>query len=156
MKATIDVGEGSIGIAAGEGGVWVANSDANTVSRIDPATDTVVATIDVGAQPVDVTVGAGAVWVTEFGDDTVARIDPATNDVTAHIPVRPGACGDHVRGRLCVGGQRDGRDRLSDRPGHQRGDRDDQVGADPHGVTFGEGSVWVAVNDEDAVVRIDP
>jgi YVTN family beta-propeller protein len=60
---TIPVENGPIGIAFGEGAVWVANSAAGTVSRIDPETNEVVATIAVGNRPVGIAVGASNVWV---------------------------------------------------------------------------------------------
>ena len=47
----------------GRGAVWVANQFEYTVSRIDPATNKVVATIKVGIQPTDVAIGEGAMWV---------------------------------------------------------------------------------------------
>jgi len=53
VEATIEVGADPIGIAAGEGSLWVVNADINakrgSVSRIDPASGEVLATIGVGA-----------------------------------------------------------------------------------------------------------
>jgi DNA-binding beta-propeller fold protein YncE len=45
--ATIGVGGGPLRIAAGEGAVWVLNSVAGTVSRIDPRLQQVTLTIEV-------------------------------------------------------------------------------------------------------------
>jgi YVTN family beta-propeller protein len=53
-----------VGIAYGEGGVWVANSGDGTVSRIDPAKVKVVTTIKVGGRPVGIAAGERLVWVT--------------------------------------------------------------------------------------------
>jgi YVTN family beta-propeller protein len=47
---TIDVGLGPSAIAVGMGSVWVVNSKAGTVSRIDPETNQ-SQTIQVGAAP---------------------------------------------------------------------------------------------------------
>ena len=43
VVARISVGEG-YGIAAGEGAIWAANNDTNTLSRINPASNAVTAT----------------------------------------------------------------------------------------------------------------
>jgi YVTN family beta-propeller protein len=63
------VGEVQVGIepeaiVAGEGGVWVANIEDETVSRIDPVTRELVRSgIAVDGYPADLAVGRGAVWV---------------------------------------------------------------------------------------------
>ena len=51
-------------LAVGEGAVWVANTAAGSVSRIEPATNQVVHTIEVGNAPAGIVVAAGFVWVT--------------------------------------------------------------------------------------------
>jgi YVTN family beta-propeller protein len=61
---TIRVGAGPIGVGAGAGSVWVANSQDGTVSRVDPLVNEVAGTIEVGGTPRGVAVGEGAVWVT--------------------------------------------------------------------------------------------
>ncbi len=66
---TIDVGEAPSAIAVGEHAVWVANSGDGTVSRIDPATNTVVETIDVGGSPAGIAVVRGF----GLGDDPGSR-----------------------------------------------------------------------------------
>jgi YVTN family beta-propeller protein len=62
----------------------------NTVSVIDPATNTVVGPpIPVGTQPIDIAFNPdnGFMYVTNFTSNTVSVIDPATNTVVATIPV---------------------------------------------------------------------
>jgi YVTN family beta-propeller protein len=51
-------------VAVGAGSVWVANSYSGTISRIDPATNRVVATIRVGYEPTHFAFARGKVWVT--------------------------------------------------------------------------------------------
>jgi YVTN family beta-propeller protein len=106
VVATIPIGQnvnapggpGPVELAVGEGSVWVANrllgrngflpsGKRGSVSRIDPATNAVVATIRVGHEPSGIAVGGGAVWVVNGTDATVSRIDPHTNRVTATIRV---------------------------------------------------------------------
>jgi YVTN family beta-propeller protein len=91
VAATILVGQSPWKMAAGAGSLWVANSNDGTVSRIDPATNTVIATIEV-ASPGNATADAiavddTAVWVTTVRSAfELVRIDPATNQIVASIP----------------------------------------------------------------------
>jgi YVTN family beta-propeller protein len=65
IVTTIQVGDGPLAIALGEGGVWVANANAHTVSRIDPRTNDVTETMTLGnVNPRGIAVGEGKVWVT--------------------------------------------------------------------------------------------
>ena len=59
----------------------------DTVSRIDPRTNRIVATIPVGRGPNSIAAGNDAVWVTSAIDDALWRIDPRTNRVVARIPL---------------------------------------------------------------------
>jgi virginiamycin B lyase len=97
VQARIPVAGGPAAVTVGAGAVWVASQDGGTVSRIDPASNRVVATITgVPTSRVRstrrsyprITAAAGAVWVAN--DLTTARIDPASNRVTATWPVGPG------------------------------------------------------------------
>ena len=85
--------------AAGNGAVWVSHSTDNTVSRIDPQTNGVIATIKVGSHPDGIALSPSAVWVANSGDPSVSRIDPATNRVVATIRVGP-------VGRIGIAGRR--------------------------------------------------
>jgi YVTN family beta-propeller protein len=73
-------------LAAGLGAVWILNQGDGTVSRINPASNKVVATIalETPGNGGDIAIGAGAVWVTNLGTP-LSRIDPATNQVTAQL-----------------------------------------------------------------------
>jgi YVTN family beta-propeller protein len=77
---------GSDSISLGEGALWVLGGD-NTLSRIDPNTNRVVATIPVSEFPADLAIGYGAVWASVNG--TIIRVDPQSNQVTATIPFAP-------------------------------------------------------------------
>jgi YVTN family beta-propeller protein len=87
---TITVGPRPVAIAVGQGSLWVACFDDDTVWRIDipgpgqPATPT---SIPVGDGPADVAFGERAVWVVNRNDGTVSRIDPERNEVVATIPI---------------------------------------------------------------------
>ena len=74
-------------IAAGNGAVWTTNTVEDSVTRIDPATNAVVATIPVGEFPTGIALTPGAVWVANHHGRSLSRIDPTTNAVVATIPV---------------------------------------------------------------------
>ncbi len=74
-------------IAVGEGAVWVANTQDDTVSRIDPRSAAVTQTIPVGAGPTGIAAAGGAVWVANSLGGTVSRIDPEANRVEATVEV---------------------------------------------------------------------
>jgi YVTN family beta-propeller protein len=96
-------------LAFGEGAIWVAARPAfrccppetvgtGTLTRIDPATDSVEATIPIGGQPAGVAVGEGAIWIADPGTRSVVRVDPKTNRVVKRIRL-----GARPRG-IAVGG----------------------------------------------------
>ena len=87
MADAIGVGNGPIGVAVGEGAVWVANRQDGTVSRIDPGTDAITDVMSVGREPSAIAAGDGGVWVADSSDATVTRIDPETRRVDSIIRV---------------------------------------------------------------------
>lgn len=90
VQAAIRVGKAPGAVLVAEGSVWVANSGDGTVSRIDPATNRVVATIGVGGHPSRLTADSGVVWVAT--GEGLRRIDPASNRAvqTLRLPVGVG------------------------------------------------------------------
>jgi DNA-binding beta-propeller fold protein YncE len=62
VEASVPGGD-PVAVAAGEGGIWVANRETQTVTRIDPRSDRVVATIPIHNPPLAIAAGAGRVWV---------------------------------------------------------------------------------------------
>jgi class 3 adenylate cyclase/streptogramin lyase len=83
------VGRQPTGITAGEAAgepIWVANSAADTVSRIDPQDGSVV-TVPVGKGPSTIAVTPDAVWVVNKDDGTLSRIDPERNEEERTFPI---------------------------------------------------------------------
>jgi YVTN family beta-propeller protein len=150
-------------LATGGGSLWVANHDARTVTRIDPASGTVVADISVGSEPHRVAYGAGAAWVGNWHDNSVSRIDPATNRVVGSpIPI-----GFHHAGNLAVGAgdlwvTSDYRANAAAEdvvvvrldPQANRAVETIAVGGHPIDVAATERAVWVSVADPGRVLRI--
>jgi glutamine cyclotransferase len=107
VAAEIEVGRGAVDIATDErtGDVWVAglllkwygadihpeDSKDNKLSRIDPATNRVVAEIPIAANSREggaqsVAVGEGAVWA-QSADGRLFKVNPATNKVVCVVPL---------------------------------------------------------------------
>ena len=89
-SATVGVGTNPYGISYASGSIWVANTGSDSVTRINPTTNSVIASIPVAAAPQLMTSAAGYVWVASQSG-TLSKIDPANSTVVASIPVGVGA-----------------------------------------------------------------
>ncbi len=152
--AVIPVGARPFRIATTGDAVWVTNNEATTVSRIDPATNEVVATIDVGGQVVGVDATDDATWVANTEANTVVRIDAATEE---QLPIgvedqpRIVAVTDSAVWVTNLG---------SDSVTHIVRDTNEvetsiPVADDPRGLAATETDVWVASYAAGVVTRID-
>jgi YVTN family beta-propeller protein len=156
VRAVVPLGTSPAALAAGAGAVWVANYNAGTVSRIDPATRAVVQTIQVGTSPSGLAVGAGAVWVTDNYSASVFRIDPAVDRVVQSISVGNAPTGVAVGdGSVWVANSSDG---TLSRIDAITGAVTDTIalGGSPTGVAVGGGGVWVSDEADGRVLRVDP
>ena len=157
IRTVVPLGSSPSGVASGDGAVWVASPNENTVARIDPAARAVVQTIQVGSSPTGVSVGAGAVWVTDYYDQTVSRVDPSVDRVVQTISVGNGPTGVAVGdGSVWVANASDG---TVSRINAVSGDVSDTIALDGAGATdvaVGADSVWVSDETGDRVVQIDP
>jgi YVTN family beta-propeller protein len=142
-------------LAAATDAVWVLTPADNSVVRINPATNDVVATIGVGRAPSGLAAGAGAVWVSRRSDGAVVRIDPATNRVVATIPVgrAPGAM-TVAGGVVWVSLPEHGLGRID--PASNRSTVVRVPGCCAGELAAGEGALWVANRGDDTLVRVDP
>ncbi len=85
-------GEAPRGVAVtADNTVWVANTNSNTVTRLD-FNGNLLATIEVGTAPTGLSVDkAGKIWVTNRDSDNIMRIDPATNAYDLTVDLGAGA-----------------------------------------------------------------
>jgi peptide/nickel transport system substrate-binding protein len=156
--AETQVGTGPSSVAVGSAGVWVTNTDDNTVSRISPTTHAVVQRIpDVGSGPEGVATGGGFVWVANSLEGTVSQIDPGTDTVVDRIRVgnQPTSVAFGL-GKVWVTNSADSTvvsiDPRSGRPG-----RPMFVDAGAVALAVGDGAVWVASGKAPgSVTRLDP
>src|SRR5215470_14808038 len=164
IAATIPDPASPVGVEAGFGSIWVANGPAGTIVRIDPASNQVVATIQAGRPVCCLAFGANAVWAASFATDAVVRIDPAANAVVDSFP-----SGGLAPGGITFG---DGFVWVANHHGNPTGSvakidpaTDTVIDVIPVGAaspTGGPsflaavpGSVWAAVPNQSALVRID-
>lgn len=69
--------------------VWTNSKGTNTVFRLDPKTDQVVAAVPVSKPCSGFAVAAGTLWSPSCGENVIYRIDLKTNQVVAKVPVGP-------------------------------------------------------------------
>jgi DNA-binding beta-propeller fold protein YncE len=75
--STIETDRGPKGIAVGAGAVWVANSIASTVTRIDPKINRPSGEpVSVATNPYGVDTFANDVWVSSPSDHKIQRLTP--------------------------------------------------------------------------------
>jgi YVTN family beta-propeller protein len=156
---------GARSMAVAEGMLWVLAAD--TVVRIDPATNRVVdEPLRVPAHAEGIAVGEGALWVASVapgdlgapGKDAVTRIDLATGRRVAAVTVgRAPLDLAATPGAVWVtnsGGGGDSVARIDPKANHLVG-RPVSTGASPQSLAVGGGSLWVANHDAGTVTRID-
>ncbi|HXZ62721.1 MAG TPA: hypothetical protein VEG62_08260, partial [Acidimicrobiales bacterium] len=74
VQRAVVVGRGPTAVAAGVDAVWVANTQAGTVSRVDPNTMTVTGTYKVGADPDSIAVAPDGQVVVGYSSGTVVEV----------------------------------------------------------------------------------
>ena len=89
--ATFKVGSTADWLAVSDDAIWVTATEPNSVQRIDPATDRVVAKVILPEEACsDLAIGFGSLWVPLCGKNpSLVRIDAVTNKITATLPVGP-------------------------------------------------------------------
>jgi virginiamycin B lyase len=139
--------------------VWVSNEPRNSVTRIDPIANTVVATVTVGRQPCSgLAAGFDTLWVPNCGDSTVSRIDLKTGNVLTAFPITIG----NEEGGLAVGAgsvwmMTDARGTLARiDPATNRTVAEIYVAPGSFAVAFGEDAVWVTSSEQSVVTRVNP
>ncbi len=141
-------------IAASGDAVWVTDKVGGTVTRIDPATNEVVAKIQTGLGAHHMAIDAHGVWIANYRANTVSRIDPATNRVVATI--------DHAGSGVGIASDGETVYVSTRYQGISRIDPDTNT-ASPvagfaewnYGLAYGNGELWVTSVDQERVYRLD-
>jgi len=88
IVSRIPVGAGPIFDTFGDGALWVANYDEDTISVVSAgsrAAETIK--LDEGCGPLGIATGFGSVWVVCYWHNHLVRIDPRTRRIVARIPI---------------------------------------------------------------------
>ncbi len=160
VGTAVPVGARPVAITSGAGGLWVANFDDESVTRVDVPSRQAVRTIPIGDAPTALAATKDAVWVTG-GKGGVSEIDPRYDRVASTRSLAaPGFFGGSVRPTLSAFGSLwvvdpDGVvSRIDPASGRKLGSVG--VGNDPSAIAAGAGSVWVTNSSDGTVTRIDP
>jgi Protein kinase domain len=143
---------------------------ADSLARIDPATNKVSAVIDVGGHPVVAAAGGHSVWVYNKYSSTISEVDARTNRVlktTAFSGLEPAQCcslftgpvlAADASGAWLVNGGAYDQPRLAHLLAGGGGKHEYPLDLTPTGVAVGGGAVWVVGyrGRDHQVVRIDP
>jgi YVTN family beta-propeller protein len=140
----IDPNSGPTSIAIGSDAVWLTDSEANNVTRVDPTG--LLTPIAVGNGPTGIAVGDGGVWVVDSLDNAIVRIDPNKRAVTTTIQVGRSPTGIAVgAGSIWVANGGDGTvDRVDPETGKVLATI--AVGGSPQAITVADGRAWVTVD----------
>ncbi len=140
--------------------VWVSNGPKNTVHRLDPKTNKVIAAIEVGKKPCSgLAFGFGSVWVPNCEDGTVSRVDVKEGKVVATVPYGPANSeGGIVASKDSIWMLSDaGKNLLRIDPATNRAVATIQMPAGSYVVVIGEDeAAWVVSTETSQVVRVDP
>jgi YVTN family beta-propeller protein len=178
VQATIPLNFGPETIATGFDSVWVAAHRSNTIFRVDPGTNTVIASIPITISGVEVGVGSvfvgpHGVWVPVQGvlpvganaGSQLFRIEPSTNKIDLMVPMSGvDAVVDWTDAVWARTDPQDGANHLAMiqiDPATGTPLRTVDLGPGLRSpkytpdLAYGLGSLWAAVAD-DELVRIDP
>jgi virginiamycin B lyase len=138
--------------------VWVSNSPKNTVTRIDPKTNTIVDTIAVGKKPCSgLAIGFGSLWVPNCGDPSVSRVDLKSGKVTAALPLTIGDSeGGLTTGTGSVWMMIDGKGTLARiDPDTNKVVAEISIAPGSYAVAHADNTVWVTSTEKNLVTRIN-
>jgi YVTN family beta-propeller protein len=144
--------------------VWVSNRPLNTVHRLDPKTNRILATVPVGKSPCSgLAAGFGSIWVPNCGDRTgdgksVSRIDVKTNEVVATLPIGPaqseGGVATGAGSFWMVSDQKGVLSRID--PATNKVVAEITVPEKSAACNFGEDAVWITTPATNQLTRVDP
>lgn len=152
-------------VAASDTAVWVYDAPTGTVTRIDPATNSVVARITVAKNSGgSIVIGQQAVWITNADTGIVSRIDPQRNQIAASIKLTPGAVllGTSPGAIWVLNFPKDTVTRIDEQTSRVVVTLSSPTlpAGLPIGITYGAGSVWICNRENHGgaagVIRIDP
>jgi YVTN family beta-propeller protein len=151
----VTVGVSPDGVALARGAAWVANTGANTVSKIDLKNHDVVQTTVVGGAPQALAVYESDLWVVNSGAASVSRLSLKTSQVvdTVRVGNLPAAIAAAESGIWVVNTADDSVVRIDPTTG--RTGEPIAVGFRPGGIAVDADTVWVSNTGDGTVSAID-
>jgi streptogramin lyase len=149
---------------AADGAVWAASDAGARIVRVDAASGAVSAALSVPARPGGLAVGDGAVWAFHFLQPVVTRIEPSTAVATGLTVANARATGIAVGAGavwlLTVGpAELLELDQATGAVGRRIALRPPfpprRTFIEAWSLAFGEGALWAALPNHDAVARVD-
>jgi DNA-binding beta-propeller fold protein YncE len=154
VSEPIDVGRGSLRLAAGRGGVWVTSAGDGMLSAIAASGEVTGRGLRLPKGIAGVAAGGGSVWVSSPRTGEVIRVGPAASRVERiQVGGRPGAI-VFGGGRVWVADET-GRGVTAINPGGEIFRRGIEPHAAPLRLAVGAGAVWVSSASTGTVRRID-
>jgi DNA-binding SARP family transcriptional activator/DNA-binding beta-propeller fold protein YncE len=148
VVSTIPVGRTPMFDTFGEGALWVANYDGNTLSVVSAGSPK-AETIQLGGAcgPLGIAAGFGSVWVVCYWRQEVVRLDPSTRRIVARIPVGSGPLSVSTGGGAVWVTNRDSRtvSRIDPRSNATVATVRLRAPLSPQGVVARPEGVWVSV-----------
>ncbi|MDW3218214.1 MAG: hypothetical protein R8F63_06335 [Acidimicrobiales bacterium] len=156
----VDVGGSPTAVYNGPHGLWVTIFDTGELVRLTRSSLDTNERIVVGAGPVGIGGDATHLWVTNNDEGTVAKVDPETAEVVMTVAVGEGPAEVvSVQGSAWVTVSDDGTlvqiDAASGRIQSVTPLGGAIAGGGPTGIDFAAGALWIAMQGEQSVVRID-
>jgi YVTN family beta-propeller protein len=159
----IPVGARPANLAAGAGGLWVANVDDRSLSEIDPVSSQVTRTLYPRTSVDGLAADARALWIVDYQRAVATRLDPAFGESvrTVRLGATPIFSGGEIAGPTPIAvaggavwattsnaaiahiGARSGRPSMV------------SVGNEPAGIAIGGGAIWASDDVDSTVARID-
>jgi len=90
VAARISVGTNPNFVAFDGTSIWVTNEGSNSVTKINPASNTVVGTYSVGSGPRGVVFDGTYIWVANYLANTVSKLDPSSGGTLGTFSVGSG------------------------------------------------------------------
>jgi hypothetical protein len=150
----IPTGREPFDVVAGEGAIWTANLSDQSISKINPSSNT-AQTFKVGDQPVQLATGDGTVWVWNK-PDAVTPVNAGTGAASPSISTGAPIDGiAYIGGYLWATHKADGTVTRINGKTRQLEGKPIKVGKGPVNVTGGDRNVYVANSGEKSVSVID-
>ncbi len=162
VSATVTVGQAPRGVAADNSGIWISNGDSDSVSVIDPGTNTASQTVRLasGADPKGSAISAGRVWIATRGTGRVSPINDEDargwnrRSRSATSPATSPLAAGELTSRAATGASTDHPASESPTGKPIVTPRDLPKGSSPENASSGYGEIWVADGGNNTVIPL--